>query len=193
MHRLCFYEARINRKKSLRNTTKIGKGTSCSEENYFFHQDRVKQWNRYVGGLKNPRLCRQSKLSRTQPWATWSKLPLLWAHRWDHSIHSIPFHLKSCYNSKGQLWKFITEIFSCIPLNQRCEPLCTERSDVGVQPQKMPHVFDFQAGPSPAIQTNINVCKNSDALNIIFCRCLSHSCNLWAKKKRSNLQQGATF
>lgn len=140
--------------------------------------------------LQNPHLYRQSKLSWTQPWASWSKLALLWAHRWDHSIYSGAFQPKSCYNSEVQLWKSVMEMFPCIPLIQHCELLLTERSDADVEPQKVPHVFGFQEGPSTDVQAHSIACKKSNALNISFLQ-VSEPFLQSATQKRSSPQQGA--
>lgn len=80
------------------------------------------------------------------------------------------------------------ETFSCISLIHHCEPL-TERSGAAVQPLKVPHVFDFQEGPSPAVQANTLAFKKSNALNISFLQ-MSEPLLQSVAQKRSSPQQG---
>lgn len=61
----------------------------------------------------------------------------------------------------------MAEVFSCISLTHYCEPL-SKRSGARVQPQKAPHIFDFQEGPSLANQANTIAFKKFSILKISY-------------------------
>ena len=129
--------------------------------------------------LQHPPLCRQSKPSWTQPWATWAKLALLWAHRWDHGIYSGPFQPKSCYrlvyhgNILLSLW------------STTVSPLQKGQVQVYSHRKCLMSLISGKISVQLSRLTLLPL-RSPTHWTSAFCRCLSHSCNLWPKRRAAH-------